>query len=97
MKNDTNTLIHLPDLLFVQWCEKEYGINRGVYNTIDFWFYQKGVKEVTQRRRYALNFFLSLNQHSDKKTRVKFGHGGLTTSLKHYWNLSIETQLKQNA
>ncbi|MFP3125954.1 hypothetical protein OH784_25195 [Ectobacillus funiculus] len=97
MRNDTNTLIHLPDLLFVQWCEERFGINRGVYNTIDFWFYQKGVKEVAQRRRYALSFFLSFNQHKDEKTKIKFGHGGLAASLKHYWEVSIETPLKQNA
>ncbi|OVE34286.1 hypothetical protein CCZ20_27350 [Priestia aryabhattai] len=97
MKNDTNSLIHLPDLLFVQCCEEEFGINRGVYNTIELWFYKKGVEEVTQRRKYALNFFLSLNPYRDKKIKIKFGHGGLVTRLEHYWKVSTQTQLKQNA
>ncbi len=97
MKHDPNTLIHLPDLSFVQWCDTEFGINRGVFNTIDSWFYQKGVKEITRRRRYILKFFLSLRPHRDKKQKIILGDGGLIPSLNNYWEISIERGLKQNA
>ncbi|MBA9028435.1 hypothetical protein [Peribacillus huizhouensis] len=97
MKNDMNALIHLPDLLFIQWCDAEFGINRGVYNTIDSWFYQKGVKEITQRRKYILKFSQSLNQYCDKRAKIKFGPGGLIGCLNNYWKVFIESGLKQNA
>ncbi|OCA92014.1 hypothetical protein [Pseudobacillus wudalianchiensis] len=97
MKKDLNTLIHLPDLLFVQWCDAEFGINRGVYNTIDSWFYQKGIKEITQRRKYILKFYLSLIHHGSKGSKIKFGHGGLAASLNNYWKAFIESEWKRNA
>ena len=90
MKNDTYTLIHLPDLLFAQWCDEKFGINRGVYNTIDSWLYQKGILEITKRRVYTLNFLQSLNPHSDKKAKCKFGHGGLSNSLDNFWKASTK-------
>ncbi|AZU65153.1 hypothetical protein CHR53_26230 [Neobacillus mesonae] len=92
-----NTLIHLPDLLFVQWYYDEFGINRGVYNTIDSWFYQKGIREITQRRKYILKFTFSLYQHFDQKQKIKFGPGGLVISLNNFWDVFIERGLKQNA
>ncbi|KAB7707158.1 hypothetical protein F9802_09120 [Bacillus aerolatus] len=97
MKNDINSLIHLPDLLFVQWFDAEFGINRGIYNTIDSWFYQKGVKDITQRRHYILKFSQSLNHLSNKRQKIKLGPGGLTTSLNNFWEVFIDRGLKENA
>jgi riboflavin kinase len=97
MNYDVNTLIHLPDLLFVQWCDTKFGINRGVFNTIDSWFYQKGEKEITRRRRHILKFILSLSPHRDKKQKIKLGDGGLIPSLNNFWEISLENGSKQNA
>ena len=32
-------IVNFTDYSFQKLCEREYGINRGVYNTIDRWFY----------------------------------------------------------
>ncbi len=98
VKYDMNSLIHLPDLAFVQWCNTEFGINRGVFNTIDSWFYEKGVKHITLRRKYILQFIQNLDRrHDEKKPKVTFGDGGLIPSLNNYWETSKEDKLKQYA
>ncbi|MFC5591467.1 riboflavin kinase [Sporosarcina soli] len=97
VKYDINSLIHLPDLSFVQWFDTEFGINRGVFNTIDAWFYQKGVKQITKRRRYILKFILNLDRHNGKKPKVTFGDGGLIPSLTNFWEITTEDKLKQHA
>ncbi|GAA3331356.1 hypothetical protein GCM10020331_087640 [Ectobacillus funiculus] len=56
MKTVLESSIHLPDLTFVDLCESNYGINRGVYNTIDAWFYKHGLKDILDRRRNILSF-----------------------------------------
>jgi hypothetical protein len=78
--------IHLPDLSFVDFCESNYGINRGVYNTIDAWFYGQGVIDILDRRRYVLSFLEFIKPKSDLggNFRQKFGPGGLTIKLHDY-------------
>ncbi|MEW9673342.1 hypothetical protein [Ammoniphilus sp. 3BR4] len=44
MRNIYLKEIQLPDILFCKLCEDKYGINRGVYNSIDTWFFQKGME-----------------------------------------------------
>jgi hypothetical protein len=41
--------INLADLAFANQCFEVYGINRGVYNTIDYWFYENGIKEIEEK------------------------------------------------
>lgn len=87
-----NDIIHLPDLLLVKWCEENFGVNRGVYNTIDSWFYEKGIRDVTQRRQYILHFFEYEIQYRGKSEKLKFGHGQLSTCLHSFWeNVSCLT------
>jgi riboflavin kinase len=75
--------INLTDLSFVNQCTEMYEINRGVYNTIDFWFYENGVKEIKQRRNLILSFLESV---STKESKGKFfGKGGLSTALDTYY------------
>lgn len=76
--------IHLPDLLFARWCEQNFSINRGVYNTIDEKLYTAGYQQVTERRTAIVTF---LQNHVDKKEEIKFykfGHGNLADALKTF-------------
>lgn len=84
--------ISLPDCLFSDYVEKEYGINRGVYNTIDLWFYKNGLKDLFRRRKEIINFLHNVHEtsHLDNK-RLKFGHGGLSKKLTDYWERIYNT------
>jgi|HigsolmetaAR203D_1030402.scaffolds.fasta_scaffold01081_20 hypothetical protein len=84
MNFNRKQVIHLPDLSFVKWCDETFGVNRGVYNTIDSWFYEKGLTDILERRKHILHF-LKYAQTSGKEKKIKFGHGGLSISLANYW------------
>lgn len=45
MDNSEN-MFHLPDLKFTQFCEQRFALNKGIYNTIDLWFYNKGLTNI---------------------------------------------------
>ena len=83
-----NHFVNYTDHSFQKLCEKKYGINRGIYNTIDNWFYEKGIKNIISRRKEILSFLsfithrFSLNQSS----KLKFGSGGLINKLEEFWN-----------
>lgn len=79
-------LYHLPDLKFAKWCEENFSINRGVYNTIDEKLYEAGYEEVYERRKAIIVF---LEKHVTKEqTRkyFKFGHGNLSGALQQFVN-----------
>jgi riboflavin kinase len=76
--------IHYTDYSFQKLCEMKFGINRGVYNTIDAWFYHNGVKNTLTRRRKILDF-LSLNKNNNKNLKLKFGKGNLIQKLNEFW------------
>jgi riboflavin kinase len=89
---NSNT-IHLPDLQFVQFCEERFGLNRGVYNTIDSWFYHKGVIDIVNRRKRILHFLENIC-HSIQNSKLKFGHGGLSSCLSSYWDKCTKDHLE---
>ncbi|KKI90646.1 hypothetical protein WQ54_21740 [Bacillus sp. SA1-12] len=83
-----NHHLNLPDLSFFRKCNEQYQINRGVYNTIDNWFFEYGIIHVIHRRIYILAF---LNYVSETKRDgstiskyIRFGHGGLTSALNSF-------------
>jgi riboflavin kinase len=76
--------IHLTDYSFQKMCNDEFGINRGVYNEIDKWFYNKGLVDILKRRKAILNFIL-LNERNEKN-KVRFGNGGLRDKLVEYFD-----------
>jgi riboflavin kinase len=80
---DIQSAIHLPDLNFVKYCETKYGLNRGVYNIVDSWFYQKGEIDIINRRRRIIHFLESID-YPLQDGRLKFGHGCLTPCLLNY-------------
>lgn len=77
-----NELLHLPDLKFSQYCQQQFSINKGIYNTIDEWFYRKGIQDIIARRENILLFMLSICSQHEK---TKFGPGGLTNALENFW------------
>ncbi|MCM3587871.1 hypothetical protein M3182_19280 [Mesobacillus maritimus] len=85
MENNQNCL-HLTDFSFQKMCEEEFGINRGVYNEIDKWFYNKGLIDIIKRRRAILNFILFNFNANNGQNRVRFGNGGLRKKLVEYYD-----------
>ncbi|KAA9029934.1 hypothetical protein [Niallia endozanthoxylica] len=70
-------ILKLPDKSFYDLCNELYGINRGVYNVIDHWFYHHGYQEIELRRDTILSFL----DYLQKQKITKFGKGGVTHSL----------------
>jgi riboflavin kinase len=87
-------LIQLPDLLFSQYCLNSFAINKGVYNTIESWFYKQGLSKIEERRAEILSFFHYLSHLYANEKKVQFGSGGLKAQLDHYWD---RIQLKSSA
>jgi riboflavin kinase len=71
---------NLPDKEFFDLCHERYGVNRGVYNVIDHWFFRKGFKDIEARRNTILHFLAYLQKHQINK----FGKGGVKNSLELY-------------
>lgn len=80
--------LHLTDLGFVQLCEELYGINRGIYNVIDSWFYKNGLYDILLRRRYTVSFLEYIKSETGiyRNGRCKFGHNGLSLWLQKYFS-----------
>ncbi|MFC0558867.1 hypothetical protein [Halalkalibacter alkalisediminis] len=80
-----NKYLNLPDLMFMELCKTNYGVNRGVYNTIDHWFYEEGINVVTIRRLFILSFLDTvIVKVEGTKSSIKFGHGGLSKKLNEF-------------
>ena len=86
-KNQIEHPIHLPDIEFYNWCSERFSINRGVYNVIDHWFFENGIKNIINRRTTIVQFlsYLQTNALSpNTKMYVKFGKGGVKKSLQYF-------------
>ena len=79
--------LNMPDLQFFNWCNQQFKVNRGIYNTIDQWFYENGIVNIYSRRIQLLAFLDSvkdqLNEPHPSKF-IRFGHGGLTKRLNDF-------------
>lgn len=76
--------LHLPDLQFFKWCNQQYGVNKGVYNTIDDWLYHFGISDILSRRIQLLEFLefaKSTGIDEGKHKFIRFGNGGLVRKL----------------
>ena len=78
------SFVHLPDLTFVRFCEEKFGINRGVYNTIDKWFAEHHRENVIFRRITIINFLYWVTLYVPREGRVEFGAKGLSEQLIRY-------------
>ncbi|MGE8079790.1 hypothetical protein [Peribacillus loiseleuriae] len=79
--------MNLPDLQFFNWCHLQYGVNKGIYNTIDNWFYEYGIVNILSRRIYLLSFleFAKEVESEQKQDKViRFGNGGLVKKLHEF-------------
>jgi hypothetical protein len=77
--------IHLPDLQFIQLCISYFGINRGVYNTIDNWFFENGIMNILERRSRIYHFLSKCHEiNLAKDGKIKFGPGNLSRILTEY-------------
>ena len=83
--------VNKTDLHFLRCCQDQYGINRGVYNTIEQWFYNKKIEDITTRRRYVLCFLHHV--YGDEKGSGKFGKDGLISSLHSFWKCMNDKQI----
>ncbi|WP_172368991.1 hypothetical protein [Sporosarcina jiandibaonis] len=81
--------VHLPDLSFVRKIEESFFINRGVYNTIDAWFYDNGFIDITERRIHVLRFLqhMTANLKEEQSTKRLSFPDGLTNTLESYIEL----------
>ncbi|ARF14669.1 MULTISPECIES: hypothetical protein [Sporosarcina] len=80
-------LFHLPDRRFFDWCAKSYFINRGVFNVIDSWLFDYGMKDIVLRRKvmdHYLRYLLSHGFYNEKKHFLQFGKKGVTESLSSF-------------
>ncbi|MFC7687884.1 hypothetical protein [Ureibacillus sp. GCM10028918] len=75
-------ILNLPDLQFAQYCQKQFSINKGNFNTIDSWFFDNGIINILDRRMRILQFMSFTNSN---ETDVKFGPGGLSKKLEEFW------------
>jgi riboflavin kinase len=87
-KFHSEEIFNLPDFLFSKFCEEKYDINKGVYNTIDRWFYEQGLSHIVNRRTMILSFCQNFCISGNKK--VKFGPGGLTIKLNLFWAQHVQ-------
>ncbi|MBO1910393.1 hypothetical protein [Sporosarcina sp. 6E9] len=78
--------VHLPDLSFVRKVEATFHINRGVYNTIDAWFYDHEIVHITERRMNILKFlqYTTANLSEEQSTKRLHFPAGLTNMLESY-------------
>ncbi|WP_237389529.1 hypothetical protein [Bacillus sp. USDA818B3_A] len=84
---ETSNYLNMPDLQFSNWCNSQFKINRGIYNTIDQWFYEYGIVNIYCRRIQLLAFLDSVKDElneSHKSKFIRFGHGGLTRRLNRF-------------
>ncbi|MGM1033947.1 MAG: hypothetical protein ACQEXK_15950 [Bacillota bacterium] len=95
---DVEEIINLTDLSFIKVCNEQYGINRGVYNTIDAWFYKQGISNILERRNSIIYFLEFIRRKSESENNhCKFGHGGLTTKLEEYYFQRMESTVSKIA
>ncbi|MFJ8063237.1 riboflavin kinase [Psychrobacillus sp. NPDC096426] len=77
-------VIHMPDLDFARFCDETYGVNRGIYNTVDKWFANHQVINIVKRRESILHFLDWVTFYFPEDKKVKFGSKGLSEQLEHF-------------
>ncbi|MFY4775822.1 hypothetical protein [Metabacillus sp. RGM 3146] len=86
--------LHFPDLKFQQYCKEKYGVNRGIYNTIEEWLYSRGAYEILKRRKWLLLFleFAKSRQQNEQALQLfKIGKGELIPSLEVFYKRFVKS------
>ncbi|WP_051620408.1 hypothetical protein [Paenibacillus sp. UNC451MF] len=93
-------VLNLPDIQFVTYCFQTFGLNRGIYNTIDQWLYNFGYRDVLQRRSATVSFLNLIREKSEKERTsgsiLRFGKGGVTKQLYDFIHLPVPVFLNQS-
>ncbi|RNB87093.1 hypothetical protein EDM56_15475 [Brevibacillus fluminis] len=79
-----NDILNMPDIQFAAWCHEQYGVNRGIYNTIDQWLFQRGFRQIVLRRKEIIAFLRQVSREKRGKAqsdRIKLGKGVLIPAL----------------
>lgn len=82
-------VVNQPDFRFAAWCLRQYGINRGIYNTIDDWLFRFGLKDIIIRRMTIIAFLTEMRQskfYHESSGKIKFGKGLLIPTLTRFLN-----------
>ncbi|MCH6266437.1 MULTISPECIES: hypothetical protein [Neobacillus] len=82
--------VNVPDYTFQKSIEMNYGINRGIYNRIDEWFFEQGIQDVMTRRLVIVefsNFVVEPKMNMGTTAKTRFGSGGLVKRLNDFWNV----------
>lgn len=93
---ETSKYLNLPDLMFFNWCKQKYQVNRGVYNTIDQWFFEYGIINIYYRRIQLLAFLDFVKEEMTKQDQpkfIRFCHGGLSKRLNEFVNDSRQNNV----
>jgi riboflavin kinase len=88
--------LNLPDLQFFNGCHVQYGLNKGVYNTIDNWFYEYGIVHILSRRIYLLAFLEFAKEKEPEQNEhkvIRFGNGGLVKKLYEFLDVYKEESM----
>ena len=81
---EKSEFLNLPELQFFNWCHQQYGLNKGVYHTVDNWFYEYGIVHIQYRRINLVAFLEFAKGEGIKQNKLKFirfGNGGLNRKL----------------
>lgn len=82
MQSQLQHIIQQPDLLFFQYCEQHFRVNKGVFHTIDCQLYEMGFHKVKKRRYIMVQFLCRAQQQLEHTTKyIKFGHGNLRKAI----------------
>lgn len=81
----TTELTQLLDFEFTQHCHITYKVTSNLYNSIDRFFYDYGLKKVEERRKHLLSF-LEYSQAGRKHSDLQLGFGqkGLKPQIEEY-------------
>ncbi|PAE44651.1 hypothetical protein [Bacillus sp. 7884-1] len=88
-------IVHLPEKGFVDYCSKQFSVNRGVFNVIDHWFFDYGLENIVLRRKAIIQFLTFLhtvNSYHNKKMYLQFGKGGVKKSLYYFVDECLNKQ-----
>ncbi|WP_211326566.1 hypothetical protein [Paenibacillus flagellatus] len=86
---DPEEAAHYPDHRFVRLCFERHGLNKGIYNAIDEWFYDRGWTDIAERRKLILRFLEQTDPKRDDsefaaRRFLKFGKGQLVHTLEKF-------------
>jgi riboflavin kinase len=79
--------LQYTDYGFYRYCADRFGINRGIYNTVDEWFYHHGYHDnIVERRQQIICFmdFLAGTENEESSGKVKIGVGGLRSKFTEF-------------